>query len=91
LRESLPKSSGDRATEASLRELHGPRILHLTTHGFFLNDQEMAVAALKPVGFGAETFSLPVGENPLLRSGGRPNETPGLGSNVHSCDLAEDG
>ena len=60
---------GDRATEANLRELHGPRILHLATHGFFLNDQEVAVAALKPVEFGAETLSLPAGENPLLRSG----------------------
>ena len=30
--------TGDRATEASLRELHGPRVLHVATHGFFLND-----------------------------------------------------
>jgi CHAT domain-containing protein/Tfp pilus assembly protein PilF len=61
--------TGDRATEASLRELHGPRILHVATHGFFLNDQEMAVAVLNPVGFSSETLSLPLGENPLLRSG----------------------
>ena len=61
--------TGDRATEASLRELHGPRILHVATHGFFLNDQQMAVAALKPVGFSSETLPLPLGENPLLRSG----------------------
>lgn len=61
--------TGDRATESSLRELHGPRILHLATHAFFLNDQEVAAAALKPVGFSSETLSLPSGENPLLRSG----------------------
>jgi CHAT domain-containing protein/Tfp pilus assembly protein PilF len=58
--------TGDRATEARLRELHGPRILHMATHGFFLNDRE--VAALKPVEFGTETLP-PFGENPLLRSG----------------------
>lgn len=57
--------TGDRATEASLRELHGPRILHVATHGFFLNDQQ--VLTVKPVGFSHET--VPLGENPLLRSG----------------------
>ena len=61
--------TGDRATKASLRELHGPRLMHVATHGFFLNDQEVAVAAFKPVGFGIETWSLPLIENPLLRSG----------------------
>ena len=39
-----------------LKQLHGPRILHVATHGFFLNDKEMAAPAL-------------LGENPLLRSG----------------------
>jgi CHAT domain-containing protein len=60
--------TGDRATEAKLRELHGPRILHVATHGFFLNDQEVALA-FKSVGFGRETLPLPLRENPLLRSG----------------------
>jgi len=60
--------TGDRATEANLRNLHGPQILHVATHGFFLNDQ-VAAAALKPVGFSSEALSLPLGENPLLRSG----------------------
>jgi CHAT domain-containing protein/Tfp pilus assembly protein PilF len=59
--------TGDRATEAQLRELHGPRILHVATHGFFLNDQEVA-AAFEPVEFGSERLQ-PVRKNPLLRSG----------------------
>jgi CHAT domain-containing protein/Tfp pilus assembly protein PilF len=60
--------TGDRATEASLRTLHGPRILHVATHGFFLNDQDVALA-LTPVGFGRDAQPLAWGENPLLRSG----------------------
>jgi len=61
--------TGTDATEAKLKQLHGPRLLHVATHGFFLNDLEMAAAALKPVGFGTKTLPLPLGENPLLRSG----------------------
>ncbi len=60
--------TGDRATEARLRELHGPRILHMATHGFFLNDLQVRVA-LRGIGFGTETLPLSLGENPLLRSG----------------------
>jgi len=60
--------TGDDATEAKLRELHGPGILHMATHGFFLNDLQMK-ATLRRFGFGFETAALPLGENPLLRSG----------------------
>jgi CHAT domain-containing protein len=46
------------------------RILHVATHGFFLSDQQVAAAALRPVSFSAETPPQPLlGENPLLRSG----------------------
>jgi hypothetical protein len=41
----------------------------VAAHGFFLSDQQVAAAALQPVSFGAETPPLPLGENPLLRSG----------------------
>ena len=60
--------TGDQATEARLRELHGPHILHLATHGFFLNDLQIR-ASLKRVGFSDEIAPLFLSENPLLRSG----------------------
>jgi len=40
----------------------------MATHGFFLNDLQMK-AVLRRAGFGVETAPLPLGENPLLRSG----------------------
>jgi CHAT domain-containing protein len=61
--------TGANATEEKLKGLHGPRILHVATHGFFLSDQQVAAGALRPVSFGADTPPLPLGENPLLRSG----------------------
>lgn len=57
------------ATEEKLKGLHSPRILHVATHGFFLNDQQVATGALRPVSFGSETSPQLFGENPLLRSG----------------------
>jgi CHAT domain-containing protein len=61
--------TGANATEEKLKGLHGPRILHVATHGFFLSDQQVAAATLRPISFGAEAPPLPLGENPLLRSG----------------------
>jgi CHAT domain-containing protein/Tfp pilus assembly protein PilF len=63
--------TGANATEEKLKGLHGPRILHVATHGFFLSlsDQQVAAAALRSVSFGAGTPPVPLGENPLLRSG----------------------
>ena len=58
-----------KATEAKLKQLHGPRILHIATHGFFLNDKEMSAAMPKAVGFSQDLPPLLLGENPLLRSG----------------------
>lgn len=49
-----------KASEANLKQLKGPRILHLATHGFFLSDQQLS---------GSTGSMLPRGENPLLRSG----------------------
>jgi CHAT domain-containing protein len=60
--------TGVDATEEKLKGLHGPRILHVATHGFFLSDQQ--AEALQPVRFGVGTPPpMPLGENPLLRSG----------------------
>jgi CHAT domain-containing protein len=58
-----------KATEASLKQLHGPRILHIATHGFFLEDNELPAALLKPIGFSQDQRAVPLSENPLLRSG----------------------
>jgi len=54
------------ATEASLKQLHGPRILHVASHGFFLSDQELS-SDLKKISI--LNRAVPIGENPLLRSG----------------------
>ncbi len=56
----------DQATESALKRISRPRILHIATHGFFLQDQEVKTA-------GGRGESLPDLhgriENPLLRSG----------------------
>jgi CHAT domain-containing protein len=58
---------------AKLREVRSPRVLHLTTHAFYLVDQERVAAPL----FGAALLAdaqprsqaSPLRESPLLRSG----------------------
>lgn len=55
------------ATEAALKNLKGPRILHLATHGFFLSDQaEVSSDNKRQL---VRTWGFEPGENPLLRSG----------------------
>jgi CHAT domain-containing protein/tetratricopeptide (TPR) repeat protein len=49
----------DKVLESKLKSIHSPFILHLATHGFFLEDQKVEL--------GKETG--PRYENPLLRSG----------------------
>ncbi|MBA3240675.1 MAG: CHAT domain-containing protein, partial [Acidobacteria bacterium] len=65
------------ATEAALKQIHSPRILHVATHGFFLGDEPRAAGTrgLKLVTGAAQSdvAAAPAGaargENPLLRSG----------------------
>ena len=65
--------SGEQATEAALRRVSGPRILHVATHGFFLRDGDTATGrTAQPA---PDLTGTRLGkwvawtENPLLRSG----------------------
>jgi CHAT domain-containing protein/Tfp pilus assembly protein PilF len=64
----------ERATEAALKQVNRPSILHIATHGFFLPDQPQVSSTNKTLS--NETLDtlgsspLPTGwDNPLLRSG----------------------
>ena len=66
VRKTLPNArllNGLNATEEALKELHGPRVLHIATHGFFLPDIENVT------GDASKTGLDPWNANPLLRSG----------------------
>jgi len=77
LKRLLPEATvltGAAATETALKQIQGPRILHIATHGFFVANHEEDV--LKGLGFvelhSADSLKHPVPprwENPLLRSG----------------------
>jgi CHAT domain-containing protein/Tfp pilus assembly protein PilF len=75
LKSILPQAAvftGEQATEPVIKRLSGPRVLHIATHGFFLEDIETKSANTRdvvlirdgPAGSGGERL-----ENPLLRSG----------------------
>jgi CHAT domain-containing protein len=55
------------ASETKLKQLKGPRILHIASHGFFLSDQQLVAE----IGKRQRSGSAPMmpSENPLLRSG----------------------
>ncbi len=64
--------TGAQATEAALKQLSSPLVLHVATHGFFLPDQPRAAGAgeTRGLALGGSTATQPQpGENPLLRSG----------------------
>jgi CHAT domain-containing protein len=63
----VPIYRGARATETALKAVHGPRLLHLATHGFFLRDE--APAGPAPAGAPVNLAVSGARENPLLRSG----------------------
>lgn len=55
---------GDKATEAKVKEINSPSVLHIATHGYFLADlSQMEVTKVLGVDVSAAK------ENPLLRSG----------------------
>jgi len=66
---------GERATEASLKRAVAPRILHIATHGFFLEDRPVTIGSRRGLSsmrddgeLGRAIANLKI-ENPLLRSG----------------------
>jgi CHAT domain-containing protein len=77
LKRLLPEATvltGAAATETALKQLRGPRLLHVATHGFFVAPHREEV--LKGLGFvelvsasGLKRSMAPHWENPLLRSG----------------------
>jgi CHAT domain-containing protein len=54
--------TGEQASESALQQLNAPRILHIATHGFFLQDTSQNAA-------GNASTATAGPENPLLRSG----------------------
>ena len=75
LRRLLPDAevlTGREANESAVKSAHGPRLLHLATHGFFLGSNQRATSERGRLL--VQTASLDSGpavviENPLLRSG----------------------
>jgi CHAT domain-containing protein/Tfp pilus assembly protein PilF len=75
--------TGSQATENALKQLQSPKILHIATHGFFLNNvplvappdfsgslfQEGAFNQIPPTSFSRTRPATGNTENPLLRSG----------------------
>jgi len=81
----------ERATEAALKQLHNPSILHVATHGFFLRDQELELVGGRAVGAATvrsvAASDRPV-ENPLLRSG---LALAGVNQRLGRADQGDDG
>jgi CHAT domain-containing protein/Tfp pilus assembly protein PilF len=64
--------TGEQATKALLKRVEAPSILHIATHGFFLEDAAGSTTAsgIKPSETGTRAIHADVTtENPLLRSG----------------------
>ena len=55
--------TGDLALKDTATQAHGPRVVHIATHGFFLSDEELKTTAA------AEGKTANVNEDPMLRSG----------------------
>jgi CHAT domain-containing protein len=94
LKAILPQAivlTGERATEAALKQLHSPGILHVATHGFFLRDQELELVGARDVGAprvrSVAASDQPI-ENPLLRSG---LALAGVNQRLGRADQGDDG
>ncbi|HEU0184151.1 MAG TPA: CHAT domain-containing tetratricopeptide repeat protein [Blastocatellia bacterium] len=94
LKSILPRATvfaREQATEAALKHLHGPSVLHVATHGFFLQDQDLELVGGRNV---KEATVRSVGrsdhlvENPLLRSG---LALAGVNQRLGRADNGDDG
>ncbi len=55
--------TGDLALKDTVTQAHGPRVLHIATHGFFLTDEELTANAA------AQGQQANLNEDPMLRAG----------------------
>ncbi|MCA1815645.1 MAG: tetratricopeptide repeat protein, partial [Acidobacteria bacterium] len=79
--------TGAEATEAALKRVAAPAVLHVATHGFFLPDEKQSAAADASRGLALGGAPAAVrGENPLLRSG-----LALAGANLQRDGAGEDG
>ncbi len=73
IKELLPQATAlmrEQATETALKLTHGPVILHIATHGFFLPDSASGSGNTRGLGLALGNPGSPsLAENPLLRSG----------------------
>ena len=60
--------TGADATEKKLKQVHGPEILHIATHGFFLSNQQQSQIDTRLLTL-VEGYKPALVENKLLRSG----------------------
>jgi CHAT domain-containing protein len=98
---NLTLLEGSQATEERLKQVQGPSILHIATHGFFLQDQECLAVPNARGGLGNATVTIEFAgentpctptprtvENPLLRSG---LVLAGVNGRSQRPDTSEDG
>ena len=80
--------TGAQASKAAVQQLHGPVVLHIATHGFFLEDHPDPVSSAAPATRRSAaqlehwSAALKASRNPLLRSGlvfAGANSTPDAG------------
>lgn len=72
LRTLLPQATvltGEQATESTLKQTHGPRLLHIATHGFFLSEEASASAGTRGADIPRMGKWIARVPDPLLRSG----------------------
>ena len=69
-----------------LRNVHGPRVLHLATHGFFLGAGQAGASDSRALVHDAAPAGLAAGDSPLLRSG-----LAFAGANVRAGNDGDDG